>query len=268
MLRCKSLLAAVALMLIVSLASAQEQPRGRGRGGFGGGRGFGGPGGGMFNSPVALLGMPEVRKELNTTEEQNKQIDDVVEEMRESTRGAFGNFQELQNLSDEERQKRMDEMRKKGEDANKAAEDKINKVLKPEQLTRLKQLSLQRQGIYALTRPEVAKQLGLTQEQQDKIQKVQEAARPQGPPPANFQDQTEEEREKARTQARERQEKVQTDVLAVLTDDQKSKFAELKGKAFDFPPMQFGGGGFGGRPGGPGGAGGERRRPATKQRDE
>ena len=53
---------------------------------------------------------------------------------------------------------------------------------------------------------------------------------------------------------RERQEKAQAEMMAVLSDKQKEKFAELKGKEFTFPA-------FGGRPGG----GGERRRPATKQ---
>ena len=252
---------AMPLALIVTVASAQEQPAGRGRGGFGGGRGFGGPGGGMFNSPVGLLGMAEVRKELNVTEEQNKQIDEALEPVNQ-LRGSF-NFQELQNLNEEDRQKRLEEMRKKGDEANKTAEEKINKILKPDQLARLKQLSLQRQGVYALTRPEVAKELGLTAEQREKIQKVQESARPQGGGQGNFQDLSEEERQKLRTQMRERQEKVQAEMLAVLTDDQKAKLTELKGKEFDFPPPQFGG-----RPGGPGGAGGERRRPATKPRDE
>ena len=64
------------------------------------------------------------------------------------------------------------------------------------------------------------------------------------------------------TEMRERGEKMQSDMLAVLTDDQKAKFAELKGDEFTFPPPQFG------RFGGGGGNGGERRRPPTKQPEE
>ena len=79
---------------------------------------------------------------------------------------ARGNFQDVQNLSEEEREKRFAEMRKKGEEANKAVEEKLNKVLKPEQLTRFKQLSLQTQGTREHMRPEVAKDLGLSEEQQ------------------------------------------------------------------------------------------------------
>jgi hypothetical protein len=251
MLRCKSLAGALALVLVVSLASAQDRPRGPGRGGFGRGMGA------MFNSPVALLNIPEVRKELNTSDEQNKEVDDLLAKANEA-RGNF-NPQEVQNLSDEERQKRFDEMRKKAEEANKAAEEKLGKILKPEQLTRLHQLSLQRQGITAVTRPEVAKQLGLSQEQVDKIQKVQEESRPQGGF-GGFQNLSDEERQKRFAEMRERQEKAQADMLAVLTDDQKTKWTEMKGKDFEFPAFGGpGGGGFGGA------GGGERRRPATKQ---
>jgi Spy/CpxP family protein refolding chaperone len=144
----------------------------------------------------------------------------------------------------------MDEMRKKMEEANKAAEEKVGKILKPEQLARLNQLSLQRPG--AITRPEVAKQLGLSQEQQDKIQKIQEESRPQGG--GNFQNMTEEERQKFVAEANERREKAQADMLAVLTGEQKTKWTELQGKEFKFPAF-----------GGPGGGGGQRQRPATKQ---
>jgi hypothetical protein len=237
------------LALVASAATAQDQPRGRGRGGFGGG-GFGGPG---MNSPVALLGIPEVRKELNVSDEQGKEIDDVLAKVREA-RGGF-NFQDFQSLGEDERQKRMDEMRKKGEEADKAAQEKLDKILKPEQLARLNQLSLQRQGLMALARPEVAKQLGLSQEQQDKIKKIQDESRPQ---PRGFgQNLSDEERQKLFAERQERQEKAQAETLAVLTDDQKTKWTELKGKEFDFPA-------FGG-PGGGGGPGGPRRRPATKQ---
>ncbi|HWB11524.1 MAG TPA: hypothetical protein VG826_20000 [Pirellulales bacterium] len=199
--------------------------------------------------------MPEVRKELSVSDEQGKEIDDVLAAQRES-RGGF-NFQELQNLSDDEREKRMDEMRKKGEEAEKTAQEKLDKILKPEQLTRLNQLALQLQGTRALARPDIAKQIGLSQEQQDKIQKIQEDARPQGGP-GGFQNLSDEERQKRFAEMRERQDKAQADMLAVLTDEQKTKWADMKGKDFEFPAFGGAGGGFGG-------AGGPRRRPATKQ---
>jgi len=199
--------------------------------------------------------MPEVRKELNLTEEQNKEIDQALQQ---ATPG--GGFAGFQDLSQEEREKRMEEMRKRMDEATAA----VKKVLTPEQTKRLDQLSLQLQGPAALSRPEVAKQVGLSKEQQDKISKIEEGTRPQGG--RNFREMSDEERQKAFTEMRERQEKAQTEILAVLTSEQKTKWSEMKGKEFTFP--QFGGPG-GGRPGGAGGpGGGQRQRPATKERSE
>lgn len=242
MLRFKGLLALSLIVLMASAASAQQGRGGR-RGGFGGG--FGGD----FSSPAALLRIPEVQQEIKVSEEQKKQIDEGLAAMR----GGF-NFQELQSLSQEERAKRMQEFREKAEAAGKALEEKMDKILKPEQLARLKQLSLQRQGALALLRPEVAKDLGLTEEQRKKMQGIAEAARPSGG--QNFQDLSQEERGKLMAENRERQEKAQTELLAVLSDEQKTKFAELKGTEFKFPQQRFGGFGGGNR---------ERRRPPTKQ---
>src|SRR5581483_5376200 len=80
-------------LLIPSTVSAQQPPQ-RGRGGFGRGFGFGRD----EASPGALLAMREVRKELATTDEQNKQIDEASSGLQEQTRSLFGSFQELQNL--------------------------------------------------------------------------------------------------------------------------------------------------------------------------
>ena len=63
------------------------------------------------------------------------------------------NFQDLQNLSDEERQKRFDELPKKGEELMKGVDEKVKSILDAKQVERLNQLSLQREGAMALTRP-------------------------------------------------------------------------------------------------------------------
>lgn len=257
MLRTRSVLGALAMVLTASLVMAQEQPgRGR-RGGFGGG-GFGG----MMGSPVGLLRMPEVRKELSLTEDQNKQVDEALAQSNPGRGGgAGGGGGNFQNLSQEEQQKRMEEMRKRMDEATAS----VKKVLTPEQNKRLDQLALQRQGASALARPEIAKDLGLSAEQKEKIETIQESSRPQF---GNFRDLSDEQRQKAFAEMQEKQQKAQTEMLAVLTDEQKTKFSEMKGKEFTFPQGGPGGGGFGGRPGGPGGAGGQRERPATKPREE
>ncbi|HWB08045.1 MAG TPA: hypothetical protein VG826_02285 [Pirellulales bacterium] len=235
------------LALLVSVATAQDQPRLRGLDGSAG-RAFAGLVG-MGGSPTLLLSMPEVRKELSVSDEQGKEIDDVLAALRES-RGGFS-FQEFQNLSNDERQNRMQEMRAKAEEAEKAAAERLNKILKPEQLTRLNQSVLQRQGTTALTRPEITNRLGLSQEQQDKIQEIQEDVRPRLGV-GGLQNLSDEERQSRFAEMRERRNKAQADMLAVLTNDQMTKWTELRGEEFDFPAFSgFGGTGRPASEGGP-----------------
>lgn len=196
-----------------------------------------------------LLGMPEVAQEVAVSESQRKQAAAVLAEMQEQMRQAFEgtDFQELQNLRLEERDKRFAEMRKIGEEIGKQADEKLNKILDEKQLARLTQLRLQREGTAAFGKPEIAKQLDLTKDQQDKVRKIQEENAGSFVPPDQRQQQ-------------------QSDLMALLTDGQKAKWAELKGKDFTFPEPQFG---FG--PGGPGGFGGPMRgqeRKLVKQFDK
>jgi hypothetical protein len=168
--------------------------------------------------------MPEVRKELGTSDGQNKQLDALLAEVQKQTRAAFEkiNFQDLQGLSQEERDKRFGQARKESDEANRKAEDKLGTILDAKQLGRLNQLRLQREGVTAFNRSEVARQLGLTDDQKGKLRKLQEQSPrpfPRGP----------QERDKALA-----------DALAVLTAEQKAKWQELNGKEFKFP--QFPGG--------------------------
>ena len=237
------------LVAFASVISAQP-PRGQGRGGLG----FVGPGG-IAVPNVTLLAMPEVQKELAITEEQRTQVDELSAAMQDEMRLAFGNiFQEIQSLSDEERQKRLNDAQKKTDEAIQKANDRLGKILDAKQLDRLAQLRLQREGASAFGRPDVAKQLGFTDEQHEKLRAIQESSRPQfgggfGPP--DF------------ARIEEQRQKAQADAFAVLTDRQKAKWAEMTGKEFKFPEPQFfggpgGPGGFG--PGGPGGPMGQERK--------
>ena len=254
----RTCLGMIVLALAVQMASAQER-EGRGRGGPGG-FGFGRRGG--PESGTMLLGLREVREELKTTPEQNKQLQELAEELR-GRRGDF-NPQDFENLSQEERRERFEKMRSEMEARAKESDEKLAKILDAKQIERLNQLRLQRQGAMALGRPEVGKQLGLSEEQQEKIRTIQREAGPGGPGGPggrNFAEMSDEERREAITKMREQREKSEADVLAVLSDEQKTKWNELQGEKFEFPR-----GGFGGGPGGRGGpGGGERRRPERKQ---
>ncbi|HEX6985435.1 MAG TPA: hypothetical protein VF170_08660, partial [Planctomycetaceae bacterium] len=185
----------------------------------------------------------------------NRKIDEVLADARERMQSGGGfNFQELQDLSEEEREKRLAEIRARAEEIAKDADAKVAEILDEKQMQRLSQLGLQREGAAALARPDVAEKLGLTQEQRDKIAKIQEEIRPRF---VNFRDMTDEQRREFFAQLQERREKAEADTLAVLTEEQKEKWIDLKGKEFAFPERGFGPGG-----------GGERRRPQTRSRGE
>lgn len=210
-----------ALVVVLAASAAWAQPGG------GQGRGFfGGPG--RPQSGVMLLAIDEVRTELATTSEQNSKIDELSDDLREQARDAFGDFQ---NQSDAQRE----EARRKLEEVGKQGDEKLAAILKPEQLDRLNQLKLQREGTTALARPEVADKLGLSQEQKDSVAKTIEAYRSQSSFPSNFRDLSDEERDKYFDEARQRREKVQAELLALLTDQQKTNWEAMQGEKFTFP---------------------------------
>jgi len=250
-------LALAALVLTAALVEAQERGgrggrgQGQGRGGFGAG-GFGGGG------PLALLAIEEVQKELKITDDQKKQIETLVNEQRGAGFAGFGRGQgeNLRDLSPEERQKRLEEFRKQAETRAKEIEDKVKGILNADQSERLAELRLQREGINALNRSEVADKLGLSAEQREKIAKLFEENRPNFGRGGGFgggrggagRGASEEERAKAAQEARERREKLNADVLGVLNDGQKAAWEEMQGKKFTFPEPQRRGGGRGRQP--------------------
>jgi hypothetical protein len=193
-----------------------------------------------------LLSIPEVQQELSLNDDQKKKAEAMVEETRTQIRATMGNvdFSQLQSMSQEEREKRFADFRKIAEEADKKADAKIEKLLDARQLKRLNELRLQREGPAALSRPEVAKKLGLSEELQAKIQKMVEDARSQGRDgPSGGRNASEEERRAMYSQYQERRKQLESDIMALLNDDQVVDWTALTGKEFKFPPSQ----GFGRR---------------------
>lgn len=194
--------------------------------------------------------MPEVQTELSLSDDQKKAVTETTTALNTATQEAFSalNPQQMGDLSEEERNKKFADARTKSEDANKKATESLSKILKPEQTTRLDQLRFQREGAASLTRPEIVKQLSLTEKQLKQLTEVQ-ARSFSGMGPAVVSPQA------------------KADMLAVLTTEQKSEWSKLTGKEFNFPappannPGRGPGGpggppGFGPPGGGPGGPGG------------
>ena len=205
---------AVALAATLVLASGALAQRGGGRGGFGGGRGGG----------MAILRYPEVQTELKLTSEQKTKAAALADKLQEERRGQG---QGLRDLSPEERQKRLAEMR--------ASENKqLAEILNADQMKRYRQLQLQRTGMMALAEPETSDALKLTADQKTKVQEI--LAAQMAEQRSLFQDgggggDRQAMMEKMQALRKQTDEKL----AALLTADQKTKWAELVGAPFTFP---------------------------------
>jgi Spy/CpxP family protein refolding chaperone len=191
-------LAAAIVAMAVSPALAQQRQRQRPGGGFGG---FGG-------GALSLLTQKSVQDELKLSDEQVKQ----AKELQEKQRADRPNFQG----GDRE------EIRKKMAERRKAENEAVAKILKPEQLKRVKQIELQQPG--ALNNEEVAKALKITDEQKGKMREIQMKA---------FEEMRDLGRdEEARTKRQALMKKTSEKVKGVLTDEQKAKLKEMQGPEF------------------------------------
>lgn len=212
----------VLMLTTIALAAAHAQNFG--------GRGPGGPGAGF-----RLLQAEPVQKELNLTEEQKSSITKLNEE--------------LSDLSPEERREKMGETRQK-----------VEAILKAEQKERLEQIGVQLLGGRALTRPEVAKKLGLSEDQRDKLDDLFPPFGGYGTPSAPPRNDDAGGKvggakggDSKAGDARLSPEDLNKKALEVLTAEQRSQFEQMQGKKIDFDPSQF----RGGRGQGPGGKGGK-----------
>jgi RNA polymerase sigma factor (sigma-70 family) len=163
-----------------------------GQGGFGGGRGggFGGGGGGFGSGsgggsgsglgcgPFALLTHKPVQVELKLSKDQLNKLQKLLAKQPD-----------LQKLAPKQPELKKSVARQPGKAPSASAKpddlrtreatarDKaISEILKPEQLRRLKEISLQLRGGQALGDPEVAEALKLTSEQKEKVKAIHEEA--------------------------------------------------------------------------------------------
>ncbi len=206
------ILASVPGLVVVFAASfALAQPGAGGRGGFGGGTGgFGGFGGG--GSVLTTLLNDQVQKELEVSDEQKASLTKLNEE----SRGQRPDFQALQNLSAEERADKMKEFQAQALTRATETNKKVNDILLPSQQERLKEIIVQTRGVQAAANNEdLAKALGLTDEQKQKIKDIA---------------------------AEDVQKIIEEKILTVLTADQKAKLEKMKAKKFELDRTAAGAG--------------------------
>jgi hypothetical protein len=192
------------------------------------------------SSPGLLAANPGVQKELKMDDEQVKAVREKVPQMgfgfgKKNDPDAAERMQKmmekLQGLKDVPEDKLADKIREVFKDEIETPTKEVEKILKPEQMTRLKQIARQQGGPAAYILPENAKDLKLTDEQKtkikgisDELQKdVMELFRAGGM--GGF---SPEMREKMTSLNKEAKEKADE----VLTGDQKTKWKEITGEPF------------------------------------
>ena len=214
----KKLILGIAILAIALMATAQ-----RGQGG-----GFGQQGPGM------LLARDDVKKDLALTDDQNEKL--AALSSRETM---MANFQQMmkdagitdfQEMRTPEGQKKMAPyMEKMQADMKK----KIDAILTPDQVTRLAQINIQFYGNRVVTQKDVAKAVGLTD---DQSKAVADLTKKQGDAMRGlFQKVQDGEMTMEDVQAKRKQndEILETEIGKLLTEAQKAKLKEMGGKKFE-----------------------------------
>jgi hypothetical protein len=153
----RAMLQGVVGLGLVALLAGPALAQGGGRGGFG----MGGGGG-----VAMLIGNESVQKELKLDDTQVTKAKEVADKNMEKMRAAR---EENQGLEREEMMKKMQEL---GKEMNESTKKAIAEFLKPEQLTRLDQISCQTRGALAFADPEIAKKLNITDAQKGEIKTI------------------------------------------------------------------------------------------------
>jgi RNA polymerase sigma factor (sigma-70 family) len=222
--------------------------------GFGSGNGFGtgsgsGSGSGFGSCKLEPLTQKPVQQELRLTMEQIKKLTELQRKQEQSMRTLVSTLKFDELLKEPEAlQKKWTEIAADGERA-------VDEILTTPQRKRLQEISLQQRGGNALSDPDVAEKLQLTDEQKKRIQDIQaegikelrdlglkemQGLMELGPNPFDFgkafdkMRQGQKTMEKMRKKSEEVSKAMSDKCLALLTTEQKGTWKEITGKPFKF----------------------------------
>jgi Spy/CpxP family protein refolding chaperone len=219
-----AVIAAVAVVAMAAqLAVAQNEQGKRGRGGRDGRGGPGGPGG-PPPSMARLAMIPKVQEAVKITDEQKTKIEKINADSRKEMSGDRPDPEKMKKMRDE-------------------VNDKLKSVLDADQQKRLMGIFIQVMGAGAVMDPAVGKEIGLTDEQKDKLHEAM------GPPPEGRQGREGRDAKGGGESFKDRRAKMEKEVMAVLTSDQQKKLDSLKGEKveIDMSALRGPGGGREGR---------------------
>jgi len=173
---------------------------------------------GAYEDPTMLLRLPQVQEELELSDQQKTKLKELEEEARRQTREQWSG---LRDLSPDQRRAKYAELRQKMAERVEVARSKVEAVLLPHQQKRLRQIGIQLRmrwrGVSGIVGDaELARQLELTAQQREQLQKI-----------------AEETRQRLRDLPRQIMDDGKQKAMEVLTPQQRKKLEETVGKKFD-----------------------------------
>ena len=201
------LVGAVCLGMTVGAFSQDQQPVNRR-----------GPFGQIQPDLLFVLAEPDVRRDLKLSDDQERRIGEILNR-RAAPRARRLSADEL------ERESSQDKEAMKG-------------ILNEAQRARVDQIITQIWGVLVVVRKDIAEPLGITDEQKKRLRDINSSG-PPSPAIVNPGKMTDEQRRTIADWIAARN-KLEVEMLAVLSDEQKSKFAKVRGEPFTFPATQVG----------------------------
>jgi Spy/CpxP family protein refolding chaperone len=184
------------------------------------GRGFGA----RMGNFSGLLANESVQKELKLDDKQVLKAEELDEKMSEEAQEKF------QGLQDLEGQERFAKMQQIGREINASALKQAGEFLKPEQVTRLKQIACQVRGPQAFSDPEVVSKLNLTDAQKSAVEGIQRDSMQEM---RTIFEENREDREAMRKKMGELRKQILSKIEGELNDEQRKTWKELLGSPFE-----------------------------------
>jgi Spy/CpxP family protein refolding chaperone len=180
--------------------------------------------------PLHLLQTAKVKKELKITDEQSAQLAKIADKYHREAASKLGNGRTV-GLS-------AQSIRQTGDNLIESSRQEVSSILSPDQLNRLKQILVQVNGPESLQDKEVAKQIGFTAGESEKLKKLldqtsNELRSSLGTGPIGINDPNQIQKFGANPpNVGKIDSQVQNQYLGVMTTEQKQKLETLRGAPF------------------------------------
>lgn len=178
-----------------------------------------------WSGSIRWLYMESVKKDLELVEEQTQKINQIRTDLQKETREMY------KKTGEGSREERMERYRELNKELSEKIEKQIKEILLPEQMARLKQISLQMRlrSYYgmgqALSGDELAESLDISERQKRELLEVQQEVQ-------------KEMREKINEFHAKLREEAQEKIMKVLSKKQRDKLEKMKGDKFEYQPYK------------------------------